>query len=395
MPEGTVLPFSSLSGVTPGLPASVTPGLSVPVTPSHALAALSSVARVTSTTRSSSEAERVDLLREILGVPDERLRVFPLAIRQVVFANYARWVLPLVEQHWPECLGTAVDKKLRFAACNVYATAPYTVLFAAKKRPFVVDLVIKLGTTLRLKPSAMASLLARAVRWVARTLDDDTHRRIVQMSAFIATVDHVFDHFTEGMPVPERERRMKGLLDGSWQPDVDTPHRGAFLLVRALKDEMSRGVVGDDAVALQRALTKLTDWIESEGKAMCGVPDPTGACWRMAGVEGTIDGLIFPVHGYAGDDARAWMVSVSLFVQVMDDWIDLEKDQGALRPTPVITGDWDLATVRDAWARTERGIVELAHKSGLHDAHYADFVRETYRLMSVEVMEAMCGGTAA
>ena len=109
---------------------------------------------------------------------------------------------------------------------------------------------------------------------------------------------------------------------------------------------------------------------------------------------GTIDGLFSPVWQYAGPQARDWMYSVSLFVQVMDDWLDADKDALDIRPTPVLTGFWTLETVRETWQKTLDGIVDLAKASGVDDESYLTFVRDTYKMMAIEVADAMTGGGA-
>lgn len=347
-----------------------------------------------------SERERIGALREIMGVADPSVRSFPEAIRSVTFRTHDRWVKPLYEAHWPEALEGSTANKLRFLTCNLYATAPYTVLFASPHPPWSIGALRSLGTGLGLEKPSLASWAGVGVKLAARFIDDTTHRRIVQIAAFIAAVDHVFDHYLGGVPAEERGRRMRGVLDGSYLPGDDVPHAGAFRFLRALFVEMSAGVAGEDKRVFDVALERLFDYVEAEVKAMTGVPDPSGCCWRMPGVLGTIDGLFFPVWRFAGGDplknrARDWMYSVSLFVQVMDDWIDLEKDAADIRPTPVLSGFWTLETVKETWEKTMSGVVELARESGIDDEAWLDFVAETYRMMALEVMEAMCKGSAA
>jgi hypothetical protein len=130
-------------------------------------------------------------------------------------------------------------------------------------------------------------------------------------------------------------------------------------------------------------------WIRAEVRAMVGEIDPTGLGHRRAGVEGTIEGLLFPVARFASAATRRWMVDVSMFVQMMDDWLDLELDLESDRPTPVTTGAWTLSDVDAAWERSLTGIDRLVRMSCLSSPHYVGLVRESYVLMMHEVMEAM------
>jgi hypothetical protein len=343
-----------------------------------------------------TEAERTAQLRELLGPPDTRLQAFPDAIRAVVNRKFDRHVKPLFAAHWPEALSGSTQKKLRFLSCQLYATAPYTVLFSSPHPPFVVRVARGIGTGLRLDPTRTAAVAALAVRGTSALLDENIERRIVQIATFIATIDHVMDKCMDGVGAHDRGRRMRGALDGTWTPDSSVPHHGAFAFLRALKAEMGAGIDDDGARAVYaNALARVDEYIEAEVQAMSGVPDPEGLSWRMPGVIGTIEGLIFPVIHFAGPTARRWMVDVSYFVQVMDDWIDLDKDRLDVRETPCLTGAWTFETVREAWTRTLDGIVDLARESGMQDERYLSFVRETYRAMTIEVMEAMCRGSAA
>jgi hypothetical protein len=304
-------------------------------------------------------------------------------------------VQPLIERHWPESLVERAGRKLRFLTCNLYATAPYTVLFSAPQPPFPVGPARRLGSRLGVSTAALSQLAGIAVGATAALLPEITERRILLFAAFIATIDHVYDHCLDGVDPVERGRRMRGLLDGTWAPGEATPHAGAFRLVRALHDEMQAGIDNDlDQKQLDRALERLRDYVDAEVKAMTGVPDPSGCCWRMPGVLGTIDGLVFPVWRHAGEQARQWMYDVSLFVQVLDDYLDVEKDRGDVRPTPMLTGHWDEATLSAIWNKTLDGIVALAKSSGVTDDNWLAFVRETYRMMALETAEAMGAGTA-
>jgi hypothetical protein len=342
-----------------------------------------------------SERERIEALRAIMGPYETSLRAFPEAIRKITFKTHDRFVLPLYETHWPEALKGRTAWKLRFLTCNLYATAPYTVLFSSPKPPLLLRWMRSIGTAIGLEPKSLAWIGGLGVRIASAFFGDTLQRRIVQIAAFIAAVDHVFDHCMDGASGAERGRRMRGIVDGSWMPDESTPNAGAFRFLRALYVEMGEGFGGEDKKVYDVAVARLHDYIESEVKALTGVPDPSGLCWRMAGVLGTIDGLFSPVWRFAGDRARDWMYSCSLFVQVMDDYLDWEKDAADIRPTPILTGFWTLDTVKETWTKTLDGVVDLAKQSGVDDESYLQFVRESYRMMAIEVADAMSGGGAA
>lgn len=333
---------------------------------------------------------RRNKLESLMGEPPLWSRIFADAVFSVVYRDYERHVVPLIERLWPESQGRPDGKKLRFLTCNLYAAAPFTALFCSPKRPFLLAVAVSLGRLFGMKPSALGYFAKLALGLFGRRTLLAERRRIVLISAFIATIDHTFDHLMDDDSPAERGRKIQSLLDGEYRPE-----HGPLALCGAFLDAMQVGLCDEDRPAFDAAVRKCMEWCESEVKGMTGVPDPLGLCHRLAGVEGTIDGLIFPVYRYAGENARQWMYGVSLFVQMMDDWIDYEKDLADIRETPVITGKWTYADVEAHWQKTVDGICELARQSGLDSESYLAFVRGNYVFMMREVMQAMSRGTAA
>ncbi|MDB4929918.1 MAG: hypothetical protein JWM10_2402 [Myxococcaceae bacterium] len=328
-------------------------------------------------------AERVAAVRALMGEPDPAVRHLALGIRATARRHFDRHVVPLVDATWPALHGTAFAEKLRIGACDLYASAPYTALLCAPRRPALVRVVTGAGNLLPLPRPALALLGRGAMELLGRLAYPQTHRSIALVSAFIVVVDHALDHC---MPDPPALRgpRLEAVIAGRSAPDSP-----ALALTRALAVAMADGLDRDDRAAFERAMEHVTGWIRAEVRAMCGEPDPTGLGHRLAGVEGTIEGLLFPVARYASEGTRAWMVDVSLFVQVLDDWFDYEVDARSDRATPVTTGAWTLADVDAAWRRTTAGIEALVRASGLASPRYVRFVREAYVLMMHEVMVAM------
>ncbi len=337
---------------------------------------------------SLSRDERIEELRALIGKADPSVAQLTAGIRDVTSRHYDRFVMPLIRQHWPAMLHDPFAVKMRLAACDLYASAPYTVLFCAPKRPLSVALITGIGNRLVL-PNAVLALAARAaLNLLARVALAEQHRRIILIAAFIAMIDHAFDHCMDDPP-DERGRKLHALLDGKWEPD--TPE---LKLTRALQQEMERGLGTRERAPFEAAVRKLKDWVDSEVAGMTGVTDATGLGHRLAGIEGTIDGLLFPVHHYAGEGARQWMYEVSLFIQMMDDYIDLETDMKDGRLTPVISGEWTFEDIARTWQKTTSGIEALTRAGGHAAPHYVRFIREAYVLMLGEVLEGMASGLA-
>lgn len=340
--------------------------------------------------RTLTVLERYEKLHEMMGDAAPFGQVFAEAVRSLVSREYDAHVLPLIEQHWPASLQEPVGRKLRFLACHLYASAPYTVLFCSPRRPWVLDAVIRTSQWIGLTEVRIAQAARMGLSALGRVALRDEHRRIILISAFIATIDHAFDHCLEADDPVVRGDKIRGLLEGTWTPDIPS-----LRLVRALQLAMAEHLTAENRPVFEAALCRVIEWSEAEVKGLSGVEDPHGLCHRLAGIEGTIDGLIFPVHHFAGEPSRQWMYDVSLFVQMMDDWIDYEKDRQDTRQTPVINGAWSYVDIEEKWRETVRGIESLASASGLESEAYRRFVRHCYVYMMRDVMEAMAKGIAA
>lgn len=328
-------------------------------------------------------ANRVAAVRTLLGAPNRAVAPLAKGIRAAAHRHFDAHVVPLIEAHWPSLQRDPFRHKLRIGACDLYASGPYTALLCAPRRPPLVRVVTDVGAVAPIPAWALAELGRGAMELFGRFAYPREQRRIVLIASFIAVVDHVFDHCMDD-PAALRGPRLEAVIDGRVAPDGPE-----LALVRALAVAMAFELADDERAAFEAAMVRMKDWIRAEVKAMRGEPDPRGLGHRLAGVEGTIDGLLFPVVRYAGEGARAWMYDVSMFVQILDDWFDVELDLASNRSTPAVAGDWTYADVESSWRRTLAGIEALVRAAGLGSPRYVRFVRDAYVLMMHEVMEAM------
>jgi hypothetical protein len=318
-----------------------------------------------------------------MGPVDPAVRHLALGIRSTAHRHFATHVLPLVARHWPAILGTEFGDKLRIGACDLYASAPYTALFCGTHRPLLVRIFTGLGNALPLPASALGRIGRGAMVLLGRFFYKEEHRRIALISAFIVIVDHVFDHCLTAAP------RARGACLEAVIAGRTPPKSPELALTRALAVAMAEGLTPEERVGFTAALDRVYAWIRAEVRALDGEPDPLGCGHRRAGVEGTIDGLLFPVARFAGPAARAWMVDVSMFVQIMDDYLDLEADRDAGRHTPATDGSWTITDVAGAWQATTAGLEALVRAAGLRSPRYVRFMRGLYVYMMVEVVQAM------
>jgi hypothetical protein len=326
---------------------------------------------------------RIAAVRTLMGTGDPAVRHIARGIRAITRRSFDRHVVPLIDAHWPAMRGEPFYEKLRIGACELYASAPYTVLLCSPRRPPIVRAVTAAGTLVPLPFEALALLGRGAMEVIGRYAMQGQHRSIVMIASFIIMVDHVLDHcMTE--PPAERGRRLEAVIRGR-----EAPATPELALTRAIAVALAEGLEADERRAVEAAMQRLYDWIHAEVRAMLGEPDPLGLGHHLAGIEGGIDGLLSPLVKYASEDIRRWMYDVSMFMQVMDDYLDFEIDVVSNRSTPVVTGDWTFTDVETTWRTTIEGLESLVRSAGIGSRRFGRFVREAYVLMMVEVMEAM------
>ena len=318
-----------------------------------------------------------------MGPVDPCVRPATLGIRDIPRRSFDAYVEPIIAATWPALRDEPFYVKLRIGACDLYASAPYTILFCAANAPILVRVAAAVAARLPLPMWALAWLGRAGTPLIGRVALRGQHRNIVLVAAFIMVVDHVLDHCMHEPP-SERGQLLEAVIQGKLQPWT-----AELRLTRALAVAMAEGLKGPERAAFEVAMRELFAWIHAEVRAMAGAPDPLGFGHHLPGIEGGIDGLLAPLARYASPAIRAWMVDVAVFMQVMDDYLDFEHDAQSNRATPVTTGEWTFENVASSWQQTVRGLDELVCASGNAAPRWVRFVREAYVLMMIDVMQAM------
>ncbi len=335
--------------------------------------------------------ERVEQVLNLMGEADASVLHMIKGIRSHTHRIYDRWIVPLVRETWPELLQDhPFGRKLRIGTCDLYAAAPYTVLMFAPERPPFFRMLTGIANGLPL-PFPLLGLAGRAGLWCLSRMPQyqTAHRRITLIGAFVVVIDHVFDHCLDDPP-EERGRKVKALINQEL-----TPTTPPLKLAAALREAMEEGLEPHEEAPFADAMQTLYRWVEAEVKGLLGLEDPTGYGHRLPGVEGVIDGLLVGVRRYVNDACRNWMVDVSIYIQMIDDWIDLEGDLEDNRRTLVVTGDWTFTEITEGWNKTVRGIENLTRAAGLTSPHYVEFIRTAYVFMLRELVDRMEDMSAA
>ena len=88
------------------------------------------------------------------------------------------------------------------------------------------------------------------------------------------------------------------------------------------------------------------------------------------------------------------MADTTLLMQMIDDWVDQDEDRGA-RLTPVATGDWNLESAAELFAKTVRDLNVLLDASRIHKPILKAILADLYKDYLYTALAAMRAGVAA
>lgn len=337
----------------------------------------------------SAREERERAILEVIGTPHPRHRGLPVALRRETARYWRRYVEPLISEHWPAVRGLPFYAKFKIGAQNVYAPAPYTVVVLSARRPRVLRAFNWLCSRLHTPRGVIVAGLQAMLPVFAWLLLRRENKRIALMAAFIALVDEAFDNHLEGSAPEERGDLLRGILGGQVPPP--TP---SFALVRAIRVALEEGCTDEEREELARAMEGCVAWAEAEVSNMLGHPDPEGLCHRRVGILTGIDGLAWTVRRHVRQAERDWMYDVSEFIQMLDDWVDLEKDAAEGLRTPAHTGVWTLETIEQRFEETRATVGRIVEANGETNPRYVQLARESYAYQVQDLLGMMLKGVA-
>ena len=290
--------------------------------------------------------------------------------------------------------------KARFIG-EMYARACYSMLVVSNSGPASLripvrasaflpqsrGLTIWLGSLLLL---SMEHLLARAV-----------HQQLLLISALMGMLDVVLDDAASSGDAAAL--RVASLTA---QP-FPTGLLPAEQVVVALACAARHNETAWQAEYWNRVLQPaVRNYCQAEVLAIGHVPDPTGMGHRWAGIEAAIKGMWYvagPLMGLQGELSnfershwnreQHWMADTSLLMQMIDDWVDQDKDRGA-RLTPVVAGDWTIESAAALFEKTVRDLTLLLDASGIQKPVLKAVLVDLYRDYLHTATDAMRTGVA-
>jgi hypothetical protein len=311
---------------------------------------------------------------EVVGVPSAQEPKFTGALAGLVEFGWQTHVVPLLRQAWPQVFDLPYRKKLR-EGFETYASLGLSVVVCSRQRPWVLRAAVSTAQALGLSDGAMAAAGSPLIPVMYRVVLPRQVRRVALMSALVLLLDEALDDSLGSLPPRDRPDEIRRVMHGE-----RTVGPGVLAAVDAACKAVRREVRDDqDAERLRLAMEATHLWAVGDIANLLGEPDPLGLCHRRIGVTASMDLVAWGVSAYVGEMEREWMYGIAELGQMVDDWVDMEKDEGCGRRTPAHDGTWDLSTIRQAFTNAESTLLELARASGVTYPPFVELQRRTFR----------------
>ncbi len=305
---------------------------------------------------------RRDVIALVGDAVDDDSATFRAVLSPEVERLFNEAVLGAVRPVWPGIDASPFLAKWR-GGFDLYASLALSCIVCSANRPLVVSAGSRLARLLSLDERGVVGFGRRAIPFVFRFAERKACHRAALVSAWILVLDEALDDGLAQVELRERPRVLASAMRGTL-PDVSltTPELAA---VHALGEAVRRAARdADDRAHLARVVDDVEAWADCEVQNLLGVPDPHGVSHRTIGITASMDLLGWAVSPYAGPKEHQFLYRIAELGQMVDDWLDVDKDRAQGRDTPATAGIWDLATMASTLAAAEAVLHELADDAG-------------------------------
>ena len=299
---------------------------------------------------------------ELVG--EDALAPSVASFRRVLTAEVVRLfdqgVLPPVRSVWPDVDDAAFLPKWR-GGFELYCSLALSSIVCSARRPIAISVASRVFRALGVSEEGIAAVGLRVVPLVFRALERKACQRAALVSAWILVLDEALDEGLGNVPLPRRPAVLAATMRGALPDDASPELRAVHVLGAAIRASV-RGA--DDAAHLARVVDDVEAWALGEVKNLLGEPDPHGVSHRTIGITASMDLLGWAVSSYAAGVEHQFLYRVAELGQMVDDWLDLDKDHGQGRVTPATAGVWNAETMASSYADAEALLHQLADEVG-------------------------------
>jgi hypothetical protein len=306
------------------------------------------------------------------------------------------------DRHLPSAIdGAPLGVKARFIA-EMYARGCYSMLLLSAGGPALLRFPLRVTSLLPLSRGMGVALGSALLSGLDRLAPRAPHRQLLLTSALMGALDIVLDEAASSGEAAVL--RIASLLTPQAPSTLLPGEQTIATLTRAIRQNETRWQSGYWESVLVPAVRA---YCMAEALGVAHAPDPKGMGHRSAGIEAVIKGMwyvVAPSMGLAGNLARfettewnreqRWMADTTLLMQMIDDWVDQDEDNGA-RLTPVVTGDWNTESVDRLYRKTARDLAAMLSENRIRNPVVQELFFDLYNDYLHVAIEAMRTGIAA
>ncbi|MDP2339810.1 MAG: hypothetical protein Q8O67_02540 [Deltaproteobacteria bacterium] len=284
-------------------------------------------------------------------------------------------VLPRVRPVWSDVDVAPFVSKWR-GGFDLYCSLALSSIVCSARRPVTISIASKVFRALGVDEEGIAAVGLRVVPFVFRVLERRACQRAALVSAWILVLDEALDEGLNNVPLGQRPRVLADTMRGAL-PEGATPElRAVHVLGAAIRDSVRDAA---DKAHLARVVDDVEAWACGEVKNLLGEPDPAGVAHRTIGITASMDLLGWAVSNYAAGVEHQFLYRVAELGQMVDDWLDLDKDHAQGRVTPATIGVWNPETMSASYVAAEALLHQLADEVGEPQGAYRRLLVRTFR----------------
>jgi hypothetical protein len=316
-------------------------------------------------------------ISEIVPRPSAAIERLAEAVMRVVTAQWKRYVAEVFEDG-TEARAVVCAPKMRVAAI-MYARGCYSMAILGRAAPLPVRTAVFVSGLLPLSPHFAARAGSLTFSALPFLIPKQLHRRIVLVSILMAVLDEIVDEYAP------KQGDASAVFDSTTMRTV----------IPALREGESTWQCEYWNSVLMPAMLRFA---REEQDAVAGKFDAELLGHRGAGIDAALKSMWYAVGQFIGVEpscdangrarwnaTQQWMENGTLLVQMMDDWIDRDRD-ATTRPTPVTQGQWTMSDIQAQYHKTREDLKAVLYEQGiksiaLHEVVCALYAEYLYRAM--------------
>jgi hypothetical protein len=305
--------------------------------------------------------------------------------------GYNAFILPRVRELHPAMLQPAsadhaFAAKLHFLTV-MYARGLYSLAFVSPRVTRALGPLLWLSNRVPL-PRAVLEAAVRMALWLAwRVAPKRLHQRLLVACGVITLVDELMDRAQVDGHVADVSNAINAALAG----ENGHAAQGKQAIVNGLlRDRLKMEANREAFVSGMRGI--VATWTQEESQLArkeARRDDPSFRMGALLAVTRTLMRAVGPLVGLnvaqAEGPQEQWtpfqhfIFDNAVLVQLVDDWMDRERDAAMARPNFFAEGSMSLEDLRARWRRAEQGLDDLMDRCNMHNPTLREVFHDLHR----------------